>query len=456
VMLRNRIVGGEWAVTTAQFGPNFYIGNNPNADGTYRPLVPWRGNPTFEQADATALAEQQLGRTLTAGEVSAFYRDRVLAFIRDQPARWAALLARKALLTVNAVEIPDTEDQYTYSHWSWILRLAAIWNFGTLVGAAVVGALWRSEWRRLWIFYAMALVYAGSVVLFYVFARYRFVLVPPLALLAGAAASELAAIANRRSAKLQPRARSRSELVASALVFAAIVLVSRRSMVPRSHLESLMRFNTGAGLQAAGRTDDAIEEYRAAAALYPALPQVHYNLGILLRDSGRVDDAIAELREAVRWAPGDPRALNNLGVAFGQAGRSDEAERCFREALAADPNLAAAHNNLAEWYAAHGRLDDAAEESQKAVALAPSLVPAWKTLTRIRSQQGRFEQALAAAQQGASLAPDDPAALNALGIALAGVGRTQEAIAALQRALARDPANASIQRNLGRLRHTPG
>src|SRR5262249_12586038 len=161
-------------------------------DGTYRPLVPWRGNPTFEQADATALAEQELGRALTAGEVSAFYRDRAFAFIRDQPGRWSALLARKALLTFNAVEIPDTEDQYTYALCSWILRLAIVWNFGTLFGAAVLGAWWRrSEWRRLWIFCAIALVYAGSVVLFYVFARYRFVLVPPLALLAGVTVSEI-------------------------------------------------------------------------------------------------------------------------------------------------------------------------------------------------------------------------------------------------------------------------
>ena len=30
-----RYVGGGFYMTTSQFGPNFYIGNNPNADGTY-------------------------------------------------------------------------------------------------------------------------------------------------------------------------------------------------------------------------------------------------------------------------------------------------------------------------------------------------------------------------------------------------------------------------------------
>ena len=38
VALRNMGVGGGLFVTTSQFGPNFYIGNNPPADGTYQPL----------------------------------------------------------------------------------------------------------------------------------------------------------------------------------------------------------------------------------------------------------------------------------------------------------------------------------------------------------------------------------------------------------------------------------
>src|SRR5688572_5052296 len=35
VGLRNLMVGGEFKLTTSQFGPNFFIGNNAAADGTY-------------------------------------------------------------------------------------------------------------------------------------------------------------------------------------------------------------------------------------------------------------------------------------------------------------------------------------------------------------------------------------------------------------------------------------
>ena len=74
-------VGGGFYLTTSQFGPNFYIGNNPHADGTYLSLRFGRGAPEFERQDATELAERALGRTLSPAEVSSYWTDRALDFI---------------------------------------------------------------------------------------------------------------------------------------------------------------------------------------------------------------------------------------------------------------------------------------------------------------------------------------------------------------------------------------
>ncbi|HMO26337.1 MAG TPA: DUF2339 domain-containing protein, partial [Tepidisphaeraceae bacterium] len=81
VAARNYAVTGGFYLTTSQFGPNFYIGNNPAADGTYMALRPGRGAPEFERQDATELAERALGRALTPGEVSTYWSDQALAFI---------------------------------------------------------------------------------------------------------------------------------------------------------------------------------------------------------------------------------------------------------------------------------------------------------------------------------------------------------------------------------------
>ncbi len=67
VAARNSYVGGGFYVTTSQFGPNFYIGNNPAADGTYQSLRFGRGAPEYERQDATELAERALRKTAHAG-----------------------------------------------------------------------------------------------------------------------------------------------------------------------------------------------------------------------------------------------------------------------------------------------------------------------------------------------------------------------------------------------------
>ena len=196
VAARNYAVGGGFYLTTSQFGPNFFIGNHAGSDGTYSSLRPGRGSPEYERRDATELAERAAGRRLTPAEVSSYWTDQALAFITSQPAAWLKLLARKAMLLVNADEMLDTESQASYAEWSWPLK-ATGWfaHFGVLVPLAVLGvwATWP-ERRRLAIFYALTIAYAASVVFFYIFARYRFPLVPMLFLFAAAGVSSLIAM----------------------------------------------------------------------------------------------------------------------------------------------------------------------------------------------------------------------------------------------------------------------
>lgn len=444
VTIRNVVVGGELAVTTAQFGPNFYIGNNPDADGTYKPLVPWRGNARFEQQDATELAERALGRRLTPGEVSAYFRSRALAFIRAEPGRWLRLLGRKLALTVNAVEVSDTEDQYTYARWSWPLKLGAVWNFGVLLPLALAG-MWiaRRDWRVLWVLHAVVALYAASVVLFYVFGRYRFPLVPPLMLFAGAALAGLPALV---------RTRPRVELAGVAALCAAAAVACEWPLMARSRLEAVTHYNVGAALGRAGRTEAAIREYRTAVGLDPALPMAHYNLGIALDEAGRADEAAAEFRATLRRSPRFADAHNNLGTILARKGRADGAVREFREAIRLDPGNAEAHNNLGQMLAAGGLADQAAAEYDRAAALDPAYVTPWRNLARLRVDQGRTADALAAAEHALRLAPEDKMLLNLSGVLLARTGRFEEAAERFERALAVDPTDAAIRRNLDKVR----
>ena len=93
VGLRNAHVGGAFLLTTAQMGPNFYIGNHRGADGTYAPMRAGRGDPTFERDDARAIAEDDLGRALTPAQVSDYWMTRSFATSAATRPRGRRLLA---------------------------------------------------------------------------------------------------------------------------------------------------------------------------------------------------------------------------------------------------------------------------------------------------------------------------------------------------------------------------
>ena len=93
VAVRNKAVGGDFYLTTSQFGPNFYVGNNKNATGMYAGLIRGHESAEYERRDATDLAETAVGRKLNAGEVSSYWSEKTLSDIRAEPVRWLRLLA---------------------------------------------------------------------------------------------------------------------------------------------------------------------------------------------------------------------------------------------------------------------------------------------------------------------------------------------------------------------------
>lgn len=339
VGLRNLVVGGEFALTTAQLGPNLYLGNNSRTDGTYVPFVPGRGAQEFERIDATALAEKSLGRRLSAGEVSAYWTNRTWQFISDNPAAWLKLNLRRAMLLVNAYEIADAEDLYFYSQWSTLLRgLASVWHFGVLLPLAVAGvALTWQRRRELWVYHGMILALFAGLMLFVVYARYRLPLVPFLLLFAGAGIADVPrAVAGRRWPILGVAA----VLALGAAWLASVPLLDRPQRLAGSY------YNWARELAEAGQTDDAIDVNRRALELDPRNASTHYNLATLLSRQQDIAGAIAEYRLAVGLQQPFPEAWNNLGIALAISGDLRGAAEAFIRALEQDSGHAGARGNL--------------------------------------------------------------------------------------------------------------
>ena len=313
VAIRNYAIADEVHITTAQFGPNFYIGNHAGARGRYDPLVTGHASAADERRDAERLAAAASGRALTPGEVSSFWTSRALDFIRAQPGAWLGQLARKLALTFNATEIADTESQQVYAEWSSLLRALAPLNFGVVLCLAAFGAcVTITAWRRLWLLYAFALLYAASVVAFYVFARYRFPLVPVLLLLA---AGGLAAWRAHPSVLPVPMRR---------WGVAAAVLAGGLTFLPLedTRADRLSHYvNIGHALL---RDPDHWKEagvfYDKALNESPQLAAAHFGVGMLLAQMHEPQDAIPHYRIAVQGWPDNADIHLNFALALSEAG----------------------------------------------------------------------------------------------------------------------------------------
>jgi tetratricopeptide (TPR) repeat protein len=412
VGLRNQYVGGVFLVTTSQMGSNFWIGNHRGADGGYTPMRAGRGDAAHERDDAREIAEDALKRPLDPGAVSRYWLARSWDDIRAAPAAWVHLLGWKWFLTWNRLELVDEEALPAHAHDSPVLAaLARAIHFGVVLPIAVAGVWWtRRAWRRLWVLYAMAATFAASVTLFYVFARYRYPLVPIAVLFAGAGLDGLG----------EPLARRGREL-AIGLALAGAAAIGANWPVPQRY------------------DDDAI---------------TYYNAGTALLDEGRTRDAIALLERAQRADPGFPETYNNLGRAWLALGDVAAARTALERGVALAPDHAVLQLNLAAATLRGGDADRARAELARAIALDPLLAAAYEPLAELELRSGDAAGAIAHLQRAVELEPDSASAHADLGLVWLVTGHAREAADALHAALRLDPTLVPVRQRLAWIQAT--
>ena len=428
VGLRNLAVGGQFTLTTSQLGPNFFIGNNPAADGTYMALRPGHGDPKFERQDATEIAEQALGRRLSPGEVSGYWLARSLEYIRTQPLDWVRLMGRKSLLLWNVRELEDAEDFYLYQKWSSLLGvLGWVSHFGLLAPLAAMGCVltWR-RWRRLWLLYLLFGTLAFSVALFYVFGRYRLPVVPFLTLFAGAGLIEALRLYRERMLR-------QGILCALVLVLAGILVYW--PIVGTAGPTATGYYNLGNALLKQARIDEAIESYQRALELEPTYSVAYYALGNTFAKQGKFEEARRHLEKAITLNPDLAEAHSNLGQVLFRQGELENAIQRFRKALELSPTSAEIHFNLGNALINQGRLEEAVKHFQEAIKIKPEFVEAYHNLGRVVASQGQLNAAIDLFRRALHIQPKFAEAHQSLAQALAENGQMDEAKKHYQEAL---------------------
>lgn len=438
VALRNLVVTGELVLVAAHGGFNFFVGNNPEADGTYRSVEGVTPSSVRQQADARVVAEAALGRTLSDGEVSSYFYRRAFHWIASSPADAAALALRKIRYVLSAGEISLN---YSYAYYrgdeATLLRgmPVAAW---LLLPLGLVGLLACRHGGEYWIWAGFVPVYALSVAVFFVSERYRMPLLVPLGMAAGALLGQLVAFARTGAWARSARVVAVTVLVAVATSWptglddgrgeertAMAETLIRRGEVARgqqvadralpAHPEpAMLLFRVGRALQARGDRGAAIARYQQALSHDTARAEVRYFLGQCLLDEGRVAEAIPHLDAAVTADVRLDVAPFDLARALASTHEHDAARRALARLRIPDTADIAS-------FAGAGQLAEALGDGALAI--------------RFYAQ--------------ASERPDAPVAMmERLGVLLAMAGRAPEAVTVLERAALRAPAEASLRLNL--------
>ncbi len=460
VAARNAAVTGELVLISSHGGFNFFVGNNADADGTYRSVAGVTPSSVLQARDARRVAEAAAGRVLGDGEVSDYFYERAWHWIRSSPADALALFARKLRYVISADEISLNYSYAYYSRDAGTVLVAMPVGPWLLLPLGLVGLLACAppdRGYRLWASFVPA--YAFSVALFFVSERYRLPMLVPLvassaALLVRGAA--LAAVGAWRQLAMGAGAvavavfltwwptgldngRGEERIALAEAVIRAGDRVRGRQLVEEAlagHPQpALVLFRAGRASQAAGDRDQAIARYQQALARDPGRVEVRFFLGQCLLDQRRVGEAIPHLNSAVTSGIRLDVAPFDLARALASTGDFDAARRALMRLEI--PQVADTASFLGAAQMAERLQDPAlAIRFYAQVLERPDMPPpAAERLGVLLAMTGRAREAIAVLEAAARRAPREPSLHLNLAVALAQEGRLAEARQRVQEAL---------------------
>jgi len=384
VPVRNYIVARDPVLFTAHSGINFYIGNNPTADGTWQP-PPEQGKGVGFSHDALKYLSSTIdGRPVKASAASAYWTKRGLEFITHQPLAYLRLLGRKTLLFLSNYEVPNDYCPETAFASSIALK-AAFLNFGLVLAFGLVGMVLAWPRRRQAVpAYLLVAANLLNALVFCVLSRLRAPVIPFLLMFAGYGVGELIdALRQRKNARVGVALAAMSAVY----LVSSLIPVDKRSYSAQSWTQA------GNIYLEQKKYKPAVDAFRRALVALPSYNFARYCLVLGLAGAGEPVDAETELLKIERATAG-ARERNTLlrlaaaRVAIANAiSTSDPAWRPARRL--ADAWLAIADGKLAvaeSLYRANLAQDSTAAETSFLLGLVyvrmDSLGPAQEWLKR--------------------------------------------------------------------------
>lgn len=333
----NYFTSHQLILISYQGGINFYIGNNPDADGLASSLPTVGRDWTLKDVDY--LTYRETGQKLRFARQSYFWYRRGVDYILSHPGEFMRLFARKFYFLFSGHEVSNNKPLDEVVFQNPLLSLLPV-RFSLLAALAVLPLfLAPADRRRMALLYGLILLYGITVSMFFVSSRFRLPVVPLTAILAAWGLTSLWQTL---------RARRIDRRLFFGLVGAAIVFWAGSSpLFPVSLVnpdQSL--FLRGNQALRRGEYATAVARFETLTGRRPYYENSYLNLGIAYLKQGNPDRAAIAFQDELDHNPRSAEAANNLGVVFLLRDQYDSARYYCRRALEEKPYYTEAAINL--------------------------------------------------------------------------------------------------------------
>jgi len=357
--LHNYFIARDRVFLSAHSGINFWIGNNPDANGYPRFPPGLRAGQAAMLRDSIDVAESVTGHPLKRGEVSQYWSAKARDYIADHPLAWLRLLGLKLRNFWSAFQYDDLSIITNMREQG--VTFPGIY-FGLLAALALPAMIltWNTARLGRWITGAIFLQMLALLPVFTT-ERYRLPIVPGLAVFAAFGLVTL--FSNLAAGNVRP-----------VLSYAMLLMVSTLFVSwPQRGLSlwALDAYNSGWQALESGNLSLAERKLELARAYVPDNAETNFALGNLKLAQNDTSAASSLYLTTLRLDPRHRGAINNLGVLALENGQPEMAEQRFREALAIDGRNPKTHFLLAKTLIAKGQNGNARAEIDRALALKP-------------------------------------------------------------------------------------
>jgi Tfp pilus assembly protein PilF len=212
----------------------------------------------------------------------------------------------------------------------------------------------------------------------------------------------------------------------------------------RPHFEYATR------LKAAGRFDEAAQQFLVGLRFSPDDEKGHYNLASVLLHQSKVEEGARHLEQALRLDPRNGDFHSDYGYALELRGRRDEALAEYTAALRLNPKSALVHYNYAMFLVREGKAKEAAGQFENALEFDPKYADAHYDFGNLLYEKRDLEGAKLHYLAALRLSPRRADVHNMLGIIFLRQGLTSQAILQFAEALQLQPDDTYAAENLRR------